>query len=620
MAHRRAARARAVHKARRARRTRAFRRREKVFPWLALALAVVAIAALGALLLKPRIEEARAPEPPTGAVARADNKSILVAWSPSKSAAGYAVYRSLAVGELGARVAVVPANQTWFRDASTAEGALHYYAVFALDALGRQSAASANASILADYTPPEALEVSINGGEPYARSKKVTLSLYASGAAACRLSQNGVWGPFEPYAGSREFELAPGDGVKRIFFQCVDEAGNEAAPASASIILDENAPSVAIISPVAGEAFPAVFNASFSADDAVSAALWCNATVDGEVGWSGRVERGAATQHEVRAGYGEHVYVVECQDEAGWAGRAVVRFNATAPAARYGPPLKPEIIINNGAPYANTSVVAVYVRAAGASECRVWNEGEPKAEAAWEPFVPIRVWQLTGGDGFKTVFAECRNAYGSSPAGSDAIYVDTVRPSPVQDLIASAAPGGSIRLSWSSVRDGPIDGMGSGVAGYEIYRARMPFYSYERIGFANTTAFSDESAVNGERYSYRVYALDRAGSLGLEGNAAEATSDADAPSVVAYSPVAGASYFGGVPLAFSASDALSRTLWCQYELDGRAHYIGEVVSGSASNATLNVAVGPHSIRIVCRDGAGNAGEAKAISFNALQYA
>ncbi|MEM4389744.1 MAG: fibronectin type III domain-containing protein [Candidatus Micrarchaeia archaeon] len=584
--------------------------------WLALVLLVLVLG----LLLRPRIEEVvRAPEPPTGALAKVDNRSIIVAWSPSQGAAAYAVYRSVA-GSEPVRIAVVPASQNWFRDEGASEGALYHYAVFALDALGRQSARSANVSVLPDYTPPQALEIRINDGEAYARSRKVNLSLWASGAMACRLSHNGVWGPFRPYAGSAEFELSPGDGEKRVFFQCVDEAGNEAAPVSASIILDENAPSVSIISPIAGGAFPAVFNASFSASDAVSAVVWCSAETDGEVSWSGRVERGTSVQHELRVGHGEHSYAVMCEDEAGWKGRAAVKFNATAPAARYGPPLKPEIAINNGALYTNASVVTLYIRAPGASECRAWNEGEPKAEAQWEPFAPIRIWRLSGGDGFKTVLVECRNAYGNSPTGSDAIYMDTVRPSPVDDLVASPAPGGAIRLSWSAVRDGPLDGMGSGVAGYEIYRAHMPFYSYERIGFANTTTFSDKSAVNGERYSYRVYALDMAGNTGLEGNAAEATADGEAPIVVVRSPTNGASYFGGVQLAFLASDALSRTLWCQYELDGRTHYLGEVVSGSESNVTLNVGAGSHAIRVICRDAAGNVGEAKAISFNALQYA
>jgi len=139
------------------------------------------------------------------------------------------------------------------------------------------------------------------------------------------------------------------------------------------------------------------------------------------------------------------------------------------------------------------------------------------------------------------------------------------------------------------------------------------------VGEGNGTTYIDNNTANGERYSYMVYAVDRSGNLGLEGNAAEATSDADAPSVSLSSPADGASYSGGVPLAFSASDAVSRTLWCQYEMDGRMHYIGEVVGGSAVNSSINAAPGTHAIRLICRDEAGNVGESKAISFDALEY-
>ena len=111
--------------------------------------------------------------------------------------------------------------------------------------------------VMVDNTAPSGAGISINGGAAYTASRDVTLTLAATGATQMRFSNDAVtWSSWEAYGTSKAWTLSAGDGVKTVFVEYRDAAGNTAA-AQASITLDGTAPSGAGISINGGAAYTA---------------------------------------------------------------------------------------------------------------------------------------------------------------------------------------------------------------------------------------------------------------------------------------------------------------------------------------------------------------------------
>ena len=107
-----------------------------------------------------------------------------------------------------------------------------------------------------DNTPPSGT-ISINNGSGYTRNRLVTLSLVAtddrSVVSQMRFSNDGrSYAVSEPYAGTKAWTLAGGEGRKVVYVKFKDKAGNWSQPASASIVLDRITPVVAITYPTKG--------------------------------------------------------------------------------------------------------------------------------------------------------------------------------------------------------------------------------------------------------------------------------------------------------------------------------------------------------------------------------
>ncbi|MBW7957020.1 MAG: SBBP repeat-containing protein [Deltaproteobacteria bacterium] len=105
-----------------------------------------------------------------------------------------------------------------------------------------------------DTTPPTG-SVSINGGAASTNSTVATLALSCvdtgSGCSQMRFSNDGSsWSAWESFATVRSWTLDPGDGVKTVYAEYMDGAGNS-AQGSDTIILDATAPAVSA-SPTGG--------------------------------------------------------------------------------------------------------------------------------------------------------------------------------------------------------------------------------------------------------------------------------------------------------------------------------------------------------------------------------
>lgn len=108
--------------------------------------------------------------------------------------------------------------------------------------------APAEASIVLDREPPRG-SVEMNDGAGSTNSTHVTLDLRAndrtSGIMNVSMSNDGVaWSRWTMYQFTKDWEITPGDGEKRVYVRFQDRAGNISTPVSDRIVLDTVPPEI----------------------------------------------------------------------------------------------------------------------------------------------------------------------------------------------------------------------------------------------------------------------------------------------------------------------------------------------------------------------------------------
>ena len=97
---------------------------------------------------------------------------------------------------------------------------------------------------------PANLSIIINDYGGYTNSTSVSLQLFATGAVNCSYANSVLeWSEFEPYADARQWDLPPVDGVRPVYYKCIDSEGNESGVVGNTTILDTTAPTIGQISP-----------------------------------------------------------------------------------------------------------------------------------------------------------------------------------------------------------------------------------------------------------------------------------------------------------------------------------------------------------------------------------
>ncbi len=93
------------------------------------------------------------------------------------------------------------------------------------------------------FAVPTGLSVVINGGAATTNSTAVTLTLAATNATNCSLSNDGsAYNTPFPFTASKAWNLTSGDGLKTVYFKCVDNESNWSAPVTDTITLNTTVP------------------------------------------------------------------------------------------------------------------------------------------------------------------------------------------------------------------------------------------------------------------------------------------------------------------------------------------------------------------------------------------
>jgi len=345
---------------------------------------------------------------------------------------------------------------------TAADGSKTVYVQFR-DTAGNWSSQIINRAITLDTVKPAGM-LQINGGDSYAVAKDVTLDLTCSdatsGCSQMRFSNNGtLWSAGVAFAASQAWDLrnptyggSATDGVKAVFYQFQDTAGNWSVATSSAITLDTTAPIGTL--QING-------NASYTTAADVTLALGCGDATSGCVqmrfsnngaAWSPATGFAATYLWDItNASYGgspgdggKAVYV-QYQDAAGsWStplNKAII-LDTTLPSG--------SVQFNPAGAYTTTKDITLALTCAdgsgsGCSQMRFSNDG-----TTWSPatsFAAGYPWDLNnasygGGsaDGSKTVFVQFRDAAGS--------WSNTILKT--NSILDRVAPNGSITINSSA--------------------------------------------------------------------------------------------------------------------------------------------------------------------------
>ncbi len=193
------------------------------------------------------------------------------------------------------------------------------------------------------------------------------------------------------------------------------------------------------------------------------------------------------------------------------------------------------------------------------------------------------------------------NVGAASNQATGVVTGDVTPPGSPTGLQATGALG-SASLSWTAATDNVA------VVRYNVHRSTVAGFVpgvSNRIAQPTGTTYTD--TVSAGTYFYRVTAEDAAGNVGAPSNEASATvtSDTTAPTVAVTAPAGGTTVSGTVTVQASASDNVG-VASVQFTLDGAPLGAPDTTAPySTSWVTTTASAGPHTLRAVARDAAGN---------------
>lgn len=362
------------------------------------------------------------PQPPTQVSAKAVAGGIQISWqpSPSTNVAGYNVYRSTTTGTLGSKMNSALVTSSTYTDTSVNNGVTYYYTVRAVDTSGNEDSNTNQASATAQTTGPSSVELKINNGAAHTNSVNVKLQVSAQNAEDCRFSNDGnSWGQWQAYSSEVSWTLSSGDGQKEVYAECKDSIGNTSPPVSAVIQLETQGPSITIISPANGEQVSGESNFTFSVSDPASKTVTCKGKLNDGLEQSGVADVGESYDIAYTPVEGSNTITINCTDGLNSDEKSVT-FTGTNKPTVY-------VSINGGATHVSSHNVKLYVSATNANQCRFSNDNTVQW-GAWMVYdQPGYIdWTLSPGNGYKTVFAQCKNSEGvHSSTAQDSVEVDT---------------------------------------------------------------------------------------------------------------------------------------------------------------------------------------------------
>lgn len=253
-------------------------------------------------------------------------------------------------------------------------------------------------SFIIDKTKPTGT-LSINNGDTHTNSVDVTLYMTASDnqdGIKMSFSNNGVdWSTPVTFQSTADWKLDTADGNKTVYLKVLDGAGNEEVYTD-TIELDTTKPLISGVSN--GQSYSTDVTITFTEG---------TATLNGQPFVSGTTVTD------------EGSYVLIVTDEAGNSMTVNFTIDKSAPTSA--------ISILDGAAYTASTAVTLFVSNVQTGDMmRIANEDKVWSE--WIPVSATHAWNLSAGDGVKTVHLEVKDLASNIHPSSDTIVLDTGKP------------------------------------------------------------------------------------------------------------------------------------------------------------------------------------------------
>ena len=292
------------------------------------------------------------------------------------------------------------------------------------------------------------------------------------------------------------------------------------------------------------------------------------------------------------------------------------------PTGGGGDTQSPSVSLASAPPNAVAGKVSInptYSDNVGVTKIELYVDGKIYATSSTSPFSFI--WDTSQySNGTHTVQAKAYDAAGNPPGVSAVITynvqnADTQKPTVPTGLSATANSSTQVTLNWLKSTDNV------GVVGYDISRGTSTGAAQTNIASVDgaVLTFVDKNVSAGQTYNYQVEARDAAGNLSGRSTAVSVTipsanTDTVLPIVSIASPVPDQVVADSININTNATDNIA-VVKVEFYLDGilLTSFAPPQAVGPSYSMTWNpksTANGYHIIRVVARDAAGNAGEAK----------
>jgi len=296
-------------------------------------------------------------------------------------------------------------------------------------------------TIILDTLPPTG-SIIINGGNAFAASASVTLTLTAndpgSGVDKVRFSDSGSWSSpnqgWEAFSSTKSWTLPSSDGGKTVYYQIRDVLGQVSMLYSDTIVLDTVAPAGSIVINGGAEfASSASVTLTLTASDLTSGVFRVRYSDDGVWDTESWESFSGTKLWTLSSGEGTKTVYYQVSDNAG----SDSTFSDTI-VLDVSPPTG-SIVINDGATVTSSASVTLSLTAndpaSGVSRIKLSNDGVWDTEP-WTNFASTKDWTLSSGNGVKTVYYQIEDNAGITSL----IYSDTI-------TLSTLAPTGSIVIN-----------------------------------------------------------------------------------------------------------------------------------------------------------------------------
>jgi hypothetical protein len=403
--------------------------------------------------------------------------------------------------------------------------------VFAMlrDAAGNESPGIASDTITIDTTPPAAGTISLAGGALFTNSATVALQVTGEANAFVELTGTLVEAGVYPLAGvPANITLSGPDGVKEVEAVLIDPAGNRSLPFSTGIVLDRLPPYAVSVTIDGGAAYTTdplgQVSLTLTATDVTSGVDQIRISSDGTFDTEPLEPFVLSRAYTLNAPgtQGQKTVRVRFHDLAGNQTEAQASITLD-----YSPPTFSAAVSGRDLPQvpgrtALRTVDLTLSNIAGSPTAMKASSQAGFGDASWIP-VASGTWELSGGDGLKTVYVKLTDAAGNeSTVAQPQIELDTTGPETPSIQVADidgdgfALSANEVELEWSLPADGDL-------AGFTVQRlvagVDVSYQFLQDLG-SGTLQFTDTNALPGSPNSYRIRAFDDLGNAsGWSGSA-----------------------------------------------------------------------------------------------------